>query len=71
MWIHHNHGGAYRLLGWSSTTARLLSSLENNLANEVGGPTGYVLPVPIDSAKKDDNTGPLDKLTSRFNEHQR
>ena len=49
-------------LGWSSTTARLLSSLENNLANEVGGPTGYVLPVPIDSTKKDDNTGPLDQL---------
>ena len=49
-------------LGWSNTTARLLSNLENNLANEVGGPTGYVLPVPIDSAKKDDNTGPLDQL---------
>ena len=49
-------------LGWSSTTARLLSSLENTLANEMGGPSGYFLPVPIDSSKKDDNTGPLDKL---------
>ena len=52
--------------GGASTTARLLSNLENNLANEVGGATGYVLPCPVDSSKKTDNTGPLDKLTSRL-----
>ena len=54
-------------LGWSATTARLLSNLENNLASEMGGPSGYFLPVPIDSAKKEDNTGPLDKLRADLN----
>ena len=49
-------------LGWSSTTGRLLSSLEANLASEMGGPSGYFLPVPIDSAKKEDDSGVLDKL---------
>ena len=49
-------------LGWSSTTARLLAGLENTLANESNGPSGYFLPIPVDSSPKADGSAPLDKL---------
>ena len=49
-------------LGWCSSTGRLASNLETKLGDEMSGPVGYVLPIPIDSAKKDDDSGPLDAL---------
>ena len=49
-------------LQWATSTGSLMANLEDRLSQETNGPVGYLLPVPTDSAKKDDDTGPLDGL---------
>ena len=49
-------------LAWATSTGNLAANLENRLEQETGGPVGYLLPVPHDSAPKEDGTGPLDGL---------
>ena len=49
-------------LQWATSTGSLMANLEDRLSQETNGPVGYLLPVPVDSAKKDDDSGPLDGL---------
>ena len=44
---------------WARDTARLMSNAERSLANEAGGPTAQLLPVPQDGGDGDDETDPL------------
>ena len=49
-------------LAWATSTGLLAANLEERLSQETGTATGYVLPMPVDSAPKTDETGPLDGL---------
>ena len=49
-------------LGHASTTGNLAANLEEKLKQETNMPVGAVIPMPIDSAPKEDGTGALDGL---------
>ena len=42
-------------LGWARSTGTLAGALETRLAQEAGGPSGYVLPVPQDGGDSSDS----------------
>ena len=44
---------------WSADTSRLMANVERSLANEAGGPTAQLLPVPADGGDGDSDTDPL------------
>ena len=52
-------------LAMAGYSARLLSAAESSLADELGGPLGQLLPVPMDElGVKEDGSDPLDELES-------
>ena len=53
-------------LAMAGYSARLLSAAESSLANELEGPVGQLIPVPMDSlsAQTEDGTDPLEELES-------